>query len=323
MKILFFVLITLSTFAALSCSSTKTIQNLPQPTPVASTTLPFELIDNRIFVDVYLNNQGPFKFMFDTGSVNVMTPEVAKKLRVSLTRDKDGTGAGEKTFRVDKTKVNQMRVGEANFVSNDFLVIDMNEIKKAFNMTAFDGTIGYEVLQQYMVDVNFEKSTLTLNSDLSKQIKKSYTAIPFQMAVDKPVIEGKIQNIPAKILVDTGDRSALTVFKNFRSNEDIQKIFMNSEEQITGYGAGGPIPALLGTTPRLELHPQITLKNVISRAPTTAKGFNILKEMNASVGNEVLKQFNVVFDYKNKIIYMKKNKFYGSATKFTEVPNLK
>lgn len=31
-------------------------------------SIPFDLIDNRIFVSVCLNGQGPFKFIFDTGA---------------------------------------------------------------------------------------------------------------------------------------------------------------------------------------------------------------------------------------------------------------
>ena len=33
-----------------------------------STTLPFELIDNRVFVEVHLNGRGPFHFILDTGA---------------------------------------------------------------------------------------------------------------------------------------------------------------------------------------------------------------------------------------------------------------
>lgn len=112
------------------------------------------------------------------------------------------------------------------------------------------------------------------------------------------------------------------MFKNFRDQHSkIAKVFAHSKEQVTGFGAGGPIPAKLGYVSSLEVAPGVSIKKVVSRAPTTLKGFNALKDMNASIGNEVLRQFHVVFDYKNQYVYLEKNSRFGAPTQFTEVPN--
>lgn len=306
---------------SISCSTEPKANQLSEA-PTITTVIPFELVDNRIFVDVFIENKGPFKFIFDTGSTNVLTPAIAQKLNLNTQRDTDGTGAGEKTFRVDQAKVKDLKIGDIHLTNQDFSVIDMSDIQKAFRMPAFDGTFGYEVLLQYLALIDFEKNQLTLTNAQSAFDESKYAKIPFKLQFDKPVIEAQIDDLTAKVLIDTGDRSSLTVFKNFRDQHSkIAKVYQQSKEQVTGFGAGGPIPAKLGYISSLEVAPGVSMKKVISRAPTTLKGFNALKDMNASIGNEVLTQFNVVFDYKNKYVYLEKNKRFGTPTKFTEVPN--
>lgn len=294
--------------------------------PKITTVIPFELIDNRIFVDVFIESKGPFKFIFDTGSTNVLTPAVAQKLNLNLQRDADGAGAGETAFRVDQAKVKNLRIGDIHLANQDFSVIDMSDIQNAFRMPACDGTFGYEVLLQYLASVDFEKNQLTLTNGQDLLRESKYTKIPFQLLFDKPVIDAQIDGLHAKVLIDTGDRSALTVFKNFRDQHSkIAKVYDRSEERVTGFGAGGPVLAQLGYISSLEVAPGLSMKKVVSRAPTTLKGFNALKDMNASIGNEVLRQFHVAFDYKNRYVYLAKNRRFGAPTQFTEVlnPNLK
>ena len=57
---------------------------LPAPPPPdfalaggkTSTTVPFELVNNHIYVDVRLNGKGPYRLMCDTGGANIVTPEL-------------------------------------------------------------------------------------------------------------------------------------------------------------------------------------------------------------------------------------------------------
>ena len=292
-----------------------------RPKAELTTTTPFDLVDNRIFITVFINHQGPFKFMFDTGGANVMTPELAKKLDLQRIQDKDTSGAGEKSVKTQRTKVDQIQIGQIVFLGQNFQVIDLSDIKHAMKIPEFDGIFGYEVLEEYILSVSFQDQTLTLDKEFKEGMRTDYSVLQFQLVNNKPVISGEIQNQLVKILIDTGDRSALTIFKGLREKKEMASLFKNAREHITGYGVGGPIPALLGHVPILELHPQIELKNVIARSPTTAKGFNAITDFDASVGNEVLKQFELIFDYRNKYLYMKKNENFGQQTKFTPVPN--
>src|ERR1700728_4914724 len=49
----------------------------------SSTSVPFKLIDGRIFVDVRVNGEGPFAFIFDTGGNAIISSKVAGRLHLA------------------------------------------------------------------------------------------------------------------------------------------------------------------------------------------------------------------------------------------------
>src|SRR5947209_17855293 len=65
----------------------------------SSTSQPFDLIDNRIIINVSLNGKGPFRFIFDSAGVAVVSPELARYIGWKLIRPSTGGGGvGENTL---------------------------------------------------------------------------------------------------------------------------------------------------------------------------------------------------------------------------------
>jgi hypothetical protein len=55
--------------------------------------VPFESVDNRIFVNVWLEGRGPFKFILDTGGYAGLSVETAKRVGLKLGNEVEGRGA--------------------------------------------------------------------------------------------------------------------------------------------------------------------------------------------------------------------------------------
>lgn len=281
----------------------------------------FELIDNRIFVDVYINNQGPFKFIFDTGGNYSMTFDLAKKLSLPVQDAGNGTGAGSGSQPMGITKVQSFQIAGINSTDQDFLVMDYSKIQKSFNLKSLDGILGFEILQSYLTYIDYENSDLFFFSDPRELNKNEFIVLNFTLKFNKPFLKTSVNGMMANTLVDTGDRSALTVTKRLQKFKSIKNSFFNKPEVISGYGIGGPILAKVSTLDSLKFASVEEIKEISARVPTAESGFNSIKGLDASIGNEVLKQFNLGFDYKNKILYIRKNKNFGEKTKFTPVPN--
>jgi len=285
------------------------------------TPIKFDLLDNRIFVDVFINDQGPFKFIFDTGGSNSMSFELATKLNLPVKEIGDGTGAGNGTQKMGQTQVKKIKFGDINQANQEFLVMDFSKIQSAFKFKALDGIFGFEVLQKYFALIDFENLNLNFHNTEFDFDNSGFEVMTFDLIYEKPFIKTTINGLTANTLIDTGDRSALTITTRFLKHKSIARLFKGKPVIVTGYGIGGPIPARLSYLDSLNIGPSTGLVNVVSRAPTLPGGFNSIKGLDASIGNEILKQFNIGFDYKNKMIYLKKNRNFGIQTTFTPVPN--
>lgn len=282
----------------------------------------FALLDNRIFIDVFINDFGPYKFMFDTGGNNSMTFELASKLNLPVLDFGEAHGAGSESQRMGKTVVSKMQFGDVTLKQQEFLVMDYSKIQNAFNFKSLDGVFGYEVLQKYLTFIDYENSKISFYADEKDFEKTDFASMPFDLVFEKPFIKTSIQNLTANTLIDTGDRSALTITKRFLKNETIAKALSKKPIVTSGFGIGGPIPAKVSSIKILKIGPFV-FKDVAARAPTAPGGFNAVDNLDASMGNEILKQFNIGLDYRNKNIYLKQNKSFGSPTQFTPVPNIK
>ena len=81
-----------------------------------STTLPFDLIDNRVFVEVHLNGRGPFHFILDTGANGFSLADTTAQTLGLKTEDVgEGPGVGEKTVHVSRAHLAEAQLGELQF----------------------------------------------------------------------------------------------------------------------------------------------------------------------------------------------------------------
>ncbi len=281
----------------------------------------FELLDNRIFVDVMVNEKGPFKFIFDTGGSNAMTFDLAGKLGLSVTDAGDGTGAGPDKQHIGQTDVQNFQVGAINLTQQKFLVIDFSKIQKAFNLPALDGIFGYEILTQYLAFIDYDHHELSFFLNGEGFNSAGYASMRFKLQNESPIIKTRINGFKSNTLIDTGDRSALTVTTRLRKHPLVDNFFDNKPEIPTGYGVGGPILAQVTRIPKLRLTAFDHLSDVSARGPLFKGGLNGIKGLDASIGNEILKQFDVAFDYQHKMIYFRQNRHFGEKTHFVPVPN--
>ena len=262
------------------------------------TEVHFQYFDNRILLPIEINGQGPFYMIFDTGGSNMLMPDTLKRLGLKAKDAGFGGGAGDGELPIQLTKINSYKVGNIEMNNQDFLVMDLSHIKKAFGFKNLDGIIGHELLQKYVVTINYDVKQLIFTS--FDDFKPEGKTIKFEIYGDKPVIKSEVTGIPTEFLVDTGDRSSFTLFRPFSKKHKISSYF-SKNEVISGYGAGGPIPARLGKLPSLKLgENQVTLANISSRLPVTQKGFFATSTLGGSVGNGILQDFIVSFNYRDK-----------------------
>jgi len=266
----------------------------------------FELIDNRIFVSVWINGEGPFKFILDSGAVNFLTLETAQKLGLDLTPAGQQSGAGAGTVESWTTRVDRLSLGDLTLSDPSCYVSSLAPIIKAIGFQRLDGVLGYELFSQLAVELDYQTGNVTFIRPETFTPPQPADVVPFELSGHIPVIEGRVNGIEGRFIVDTGDRSSLTLFRPFVQEHDLTDSLALTPEITTGWGIGGPIPARVTRLDTLMVHDS-PVTGVVTRLPTLTSGAFATSEEAGSIGTGVLSRFNVTFDYPHKTMYLVPN----------------
>src|SRR5712672_1035843 len=98
----------------------------------SSFTIPFRLVDNRVFIEAKVNGQGPFHFILDTGASGTMMRPAAARLGLKITNESEQSGVGEKRVASGETEVHELQVGDAHFFDLDVGVLPGDDTPEVF-----------------------------------------------------------------------------------------------------------------------------------------------------------------------------------------------
>jgi hypothetical protein len=286
---------------------------MPEPPPpdfviaggAASTTVPFDLLNNHMYVQVRLNGRGPIRLLCDTGGANVVTPEVARELGLKTEGALQGRGVGEKSEDFALTKIDTIQVGDAAIADQVFVVLDLAPFAAAEGFPQ-SGLIGYEVFKRFTTRIDYEKSRLTLTLPSASKPAGGGVVVPFKFNGHIPQVEGEIDGIPGKFDIDTGSRGALSLLRPFWEKHGLKGRLGAGVEAVTGWGVGGAARGLLARAGVLRLG-GVTIERPVTSLSLQTKGAFTDPYVAGNVGAEILKRFNVTFDYARQEITFEPN----------------
>ena len=282
------------------------------PPSGGQTTIPFTYVDNRIVVECKINGQGPFSMILDTGSPTIaITPATAAALGLAVRDAGTVTGAGNKAAKNGRAVIARLSLGNVTFESLNADVLDLTEIQRKFHFPHLDGIVGYPVLEHFATFVDVDDKTISFDRT-APPVPPRATTTHFEGVL--PEIHATVDGIAGKVLVDTGDRSSLTLFGPFAKRNGFFGRYPSKEDIVTGYGLGGPVYADVFTLPSLDVFGS-HLTEVVTRASRQTGGVFASTAESASIGTGVLKRFNIVYDYPhNTIVAWPSGYFTGPDT---------
>jgi len=275
----------------------------------------FELVNNLMVVPVELNGS-KLKFILDTGVSSPILFNITQEDSVQINKVSPitlrGLGEGEPIEALKSTE-NRFKIGGA--VSNNqmlYVVLDKDLNFSTSLGIPIHGIIGYDVFKDFIVEANYGKQHLKLYSPERYEYRetKKWETLPLTIIGKKAFVEGAVSKeddteIPVKLLVDTGSSDALWLFYDPEKGLEIPN---QHYEDFLGKGLSGNI---FGKRTKLK---GLRIGNFRFHEAKAAfpyeESFYAIKDLgdrNGSVGGEVLKRFNIVFDYPNNKISLTKN----------------
>jgi hypothetical protein len=267
------------------------------------TTVPFEFLNGHIFVRVFVNDKGPFRFIVDTGGNNILVPSTAKALGLRVEGQEPSRGAGAKTAVSGLAHVNQLKVGEAVFRNEEVFVLQFEpDAVEGFHV---DGMIGFPVFRRLVARVDYGNRTLELIKPAAFRSPANAIPVKFVFYDQLPQVVGAFEGLPGKFDIDTGSRTELNLTKPFVDRYSLREKNPKGVVFVDGWGVGGPVQSYEIRGSDLQLGP-VTIRNVLASLAIHNGGSFSDPNYAGNVGSALLKRFVVTFDYDNQVMYLKR-----------------
>lgn len=278
----------------------------------SETTIPFDLIDSHIYLSVFLNGKGPYRFVFDTGAFNLIDPDVAREIGASAVGHQAGSGAGAAVAEVQFARVASLKLGNVELQDQLFAVLPLH---KGFAVAAgapLDGLIGWEVLSRFVTSIDYAARTITLRREAAP---RNGAVIPFVFRSTHPEFACTIDDIASQCLVDTGSGSALDLMRPFVAAHPSVVPADATALGVNAYGVGGGDIGRLGRVRSFELG-GLTLHDLIARFSEATAGLAVQQGVGANVGSGVWSRFTVTFDYQRQTMTLAPNATFAKRDEY-------
>ena len=280
-------------------------------------SFPIALVDNRIFVEVQVDGRGPFAFLLDTGSSSV-TVEKSLAGRLHLRPVGAGTtdGAGENRVGYSTVHLDSFALGRFALGSMDVPALDNTNLSRAIGFRNFDGVLGADIFRRRIVTIDVPAEKLDVREAFDFHPAQDAIAVPIELNADEtPMVAGTINGVRGRFIVDTGDRSSLTLFGPFWRRYAMDREIGPTITAMTGFGLGGPIRAIVGRPANFSLG-GIAVPAPVTRLSLQKAGVFTTSDYAGSIGMGVLKRFVVSFDYERGKMWLTKNSGSRAADRY-------
>ncbi|WP_298480701.1 PDZ domain-containing protein [uncultured Maribacter sp.] len=303
---LFILLLLCSAFSAIG-------QNFELPNGQDFQKVKFKLVNNLIVMPIEVNGT-ELSFILDSGVGKPILFNVSDKDSIQINNVSEITirGLGEsEPIKALSSKKNFFKIGEVKNANQDLFVV----MDKSLNFSPslgipVHGIIGYQLFRDFVVDINYGKQLIKFYAPGSYKIKnkKKVEILPLKIRKKKAYVDANVHingkdDLQVRMLVDTGSSDAIWLFED--KNIGVPE---KNYDDFLGKGLGGSIFGKRTKVNSISIG-NFSLEDAKAAFPNM-KTFNNIKNLgnrNGSIGGEVLKRFNIVFDYKNEKIILRKN----------------
>ena len=284
--------------------------------------LKFQLVNNLIVVPIEVNGTELF-FLLDSGVTKPILFNLSDKDSVQINNVTEITIKGLGDGRPIKALQSTGNTFQIKNIKNDnqqlYVVLDKDmNLSPSLGMP-IHGIMGYDLFRDFIVDINYSNETIKFYDSESYVYRnnRKWETLPLSIIKTKAYLDGNVvlkdaKELPVKLLVDTGSSDAIWLFED----EDIY-IPEKHYEDFLGRGLNGNIYGKRTKVNSIKIG-RFALKDAKAAFPDR-KSYSAIENLgsrNGSVGGEVLRRFNIIFDYKSGKIMLRKNGSFDAPFKY-------
>jgi hypothetical protein len=261
----------------------------------------------------------PFELVLDTGDqVAIVDLDLAKRMNLDLSGQVRVGGAGA-------------AISTGAFVKNASFTIDGLEgfsqqvrmalpLGKTLSPRAgrdFEGIIGQEFIQQFVVEIDYLAQTLKLHDKAKFVYNGPGESVPIRLVNGHPIVEAEVTPFGAgaplkgEFLFDIGAALALALYSPFVAEHGLLGPEAKTIRSLGGAGAGGETSGQIGRVTELKIG-NYRIKSPFTLFSTDKAGAFATDQLAGNIGARVANKFRIFLDYDRKRIIFEPNSTFAA-----------
>ncbi|MFD2555651.1 PDZ domain-containing protein [Sphingobacterium tabacisoli] len=281
--------------------------------------IPIDITNHIIMLPIQLNGE-PLTFILDTGVKETMLFGAVDSAILRNVSSYNFQGLGvDQGIQGLLSLDNVLALGDSILTDHhhDLYVITDSTINLSKNIgVPIHGVLGSNFFQNHLIRIDYVRKKLHVFKslgDLDKDLSK-YTAVKLDLVKDRPFVDitissgGKLfEN--SRMLVDLGNSDPLMIFPTTLTDYKISKPYVY---EFLGQGFNGNIYGKRNRIDGVTVAKWNFKRLFVSYPDTNSYSARRLVERRVgSIGNQIMSRFDVIFDYADSVMYLRKNKLFG------------
>jgi hypothetical protein len=299
------------------------LQNVQQGNPQAqhvwhardaSIDVPFEWHDGHLVIGVRINDSAPLRLAFDTGASATVLFETERTRGLRLQAQRQVPIGG--SSGVDLVDDAKLSLGAIDVTHLTILHVPLRNSPIFANddEAYFDGAVGYDLLHRFVTEIDYVKQVIRFSKGPATiAADEAWQLVPIDVTRRVPVISVQLQGARARsesvrLLVDSGAPAYAYL------NPDLTKrIAVPARNYLTrGRSFNGPYERVTARLAAFSLG-GFEFPGLVTHFDRT--DFKDLGKAVGLIGNGVLRNFDLIFDYRAGTLALRRNARFDANSK--------
>ena len=284
-------------------------------------TIPFKLVNNHIYIKGLLNDTMQVSILLDCGAGTMVSEQLAKKGKIRTHSPGQTDGVGNSLVPYQMTDSINFNLGATRYAEKMIPVLSFTEIERcganikvnkegkikfseaqSNNVQAIDAVLGDKFFRRFVVKIDYQEQVLTLYEPSTFQYAGKGERIPLQYSDNHIYVHASITKpgslqVSGYFMVDCGSMTGVILNVPFIKQHSLTPSAKATE--ISLCGIGGNSKSVMGTLAGLRIG-EHGIKKPVTLFSQASGGVLTRPDIAGSIGNGILRKFDVIFDYSRK-----------------------
>ena len=198
--------ITDNTYGILTSTSASNVRTVPTTANLATSVVsePIFMVNGLPFVEVTVNDAGPFLFLLDTGAATtVVSPEVASRFpeNVTLSNVRVSDSTADTIPANSVLHLDTLDLGALELTGFDAVTLDLSDLSATFGVE-IGGILGFPAFNDLLLTIDYGNNTVLISDETLDS--NSADVIAMNLVDGHPYVDVKIGDSDVATMLDSG-----------------------------------------------------------------------------------------------------------------------